>query len=63
MAQPAPDAGKEYDHETKPGQEENKRRRTASHGGFPTTPPETASDEPGSADIDGARERLTPRTE
>lgn len=52
------DSNKEYAHETKPGQEDNKRRRTSSHGGFPTYPPDTEKDEQGTAPIDGARERL-----
>ncbi len=61
---PAEATEKEYDHETKPGQEDNKRRRTASHGGFPTYPPDTEADEQGTAHIDGARERLsTPGSE
>lgn len=29
---------KEYDHETKPGQEDNKRARTASNPQYPKTP-------------------------
>nr|WP_321984225.1 hypothetical protein [uncultured Lichenicoccus sp.] len=54
----APESAKEYDHETKPGQEDNKRRRTASHGGFPTYPPDADPDGHDTGPVDGARERL-----
>ncbi|TLU73265.1 hypothetical protein [Lichenicoccus roseus] len=49
---------KETDYETKPGQEDNKRRRTDSHGGFPDNPPDLAPEHPGTSEIDAAKARL-----